>query len=180
MLARFRISSPAATSTPPIQLASTGLPSCLASGLSCSAILVGSVMACGVRMTSMPSQTILGSPRGLGVILPLRQHIGAAGQYRRKFVLADMPVEDFFEARGGIEAPLVSVFDDGDGRRPIVVAYQECELGVTHFLELVRLLEVGGETLQSVVVLHRIAGQQFGAVRTEDGGQRRLVIRFEI
>src|ERR1039457_5268037 len=123
-------------------------------------------------------QTILGSPRGLGVILPLRQHIGAAGQYRGKFVLADMPVEDFFEARGGIEAPLVSVFDDGDGRRPIVVAYQECELGVTHFLELVRLLEVGGETLQSVVALHRIAGQQFGAVRTEDGGQRRLVIRF--
>ena len=47
MLARLRISSPAATSTPPIQLASTGLPSCLASGLSCSAMCVGSVMACG-------------------------------------------------------------------------------------------------------------------------------------
>ena len=33
MPARFRISSPAATSAPPIQLASTGLPSCLAQRL---------------------------------------------------------------------------------------------------------------------------------------------------
>ena len=51
----FRMSTPAWTSGPPIQLASTGLPSILAYGFSCSAVIVGSVISCGVRITSMPS-----------------------------------------------------------------------------------------------------------------------------
>ena len=41
--------------TPPIQLARIGLPSSLANGFSFSAICVGSVMPCGVMMTSSPS-----------------------------------------------------------------------------------------------------------------------------
>ena len=55
MSALLRIAWPAATSAPPIQLASTGLPSSEAWTLSASAVAVGSVIACGVRMTSMPS-----------------------------------------------------------------------------------------------------------------------------
>ena len=60
MPARLRIASPAATSAPPIQLASTGLPSMLRVAASArSAVCVGSVIACGVRITSRPS--LLGS-----------------------------------------------------------------------------------------------------------------------
>ncbi len=55
MSALLRIAWPAATSAPPIQLASTGLPSSEACFLSASAVWVASVMACGVRMTSIPS-----------------------------------------------------------------------------------------------------------------------------
>jgi hypothetical protein len=55
MPAWFRICSPAATSAPPIQLASTGLPKPLAYGFNFSAICVGFVMSCGVSTTSIPS-----------------------------------------------------------------------------------------------------------------------------
>ena len=53
--ARFRSSTPAPTRAPPIQLASTGLPSTWAYCVSASAVRVGSVMSWGVRMTSSPS-----------------------------------------------------------------------------------------------------------------------------
>src|SRR4051794_39088008 len=50
MPARLRIASPAATAAPPIQLANTGLPSTFAYGRSASAVPVGSVIACGLRI----------------------------------------------------------------------------------------------------------------------------------
>ena len=56
MPASERMRRPAAIAAPPIQLASTGLAGYLcAYGLSRSAVAVGSVMSCGVRMTRSPS-----------------------------------------------------------------------------------------------------------------------------
>ena len=57
MPASRRRFAPSTTSAPPIQLASTGLPVLVAKGVSSSAVLVGSVIAWGVRMTSMPSDS---------------------------------------------------------------------------------------------------------------------------
>ena len=53
--ASLRMRSPVATSLPPIQLARMGLSVPARYGMSCWAVLVGSVIACGVRMTSRPS-----------------------------------------------------------------------------------------------------------------------------
>src|SRR2546425_813302 len=55
MLELLRMLSPAATEAPPIQLARMGLLVKLAKAFTCSAVCVGSVMACGVRMTRSPS-----------------------------------------------------------------------------------------------------------------------------
>ena len=55
MPARFRIDTPAATSSPPIQLASTGLPAMVPRVFTLSAVRVGSIIAWGVKITSRPS-----------------------------------------------------------------------------------------------------------------------------
>ena len=55
MPAWFRIDAPAATSSPPIQLASTGLPALVPWAFTKSAVRVGSIIAWGVKITSRPS-----------------------------------------------------------------------------------------------------------------------------
>ncbi len=70
MPARRRMSAPAATSRPPIHEASTGLPLTCAYGTSSAAVRVGSVMAWGVRITSMPSA--VGSAAAISSALPYR------------------------------------------------------------------------------------------------------------
>jgi hypothetical protein len=49
------MSTPACTAAPPIQLASSGLSAGRGCRVSRSAVKVGSVMFCGVRITSRPS-----------------------------------------------------------------------------------------------------------------------------
>ena len=56
MPASRRIAAPSATSLPPIHEARTGLPSIFAYRASALAVAVGSVIACGVRITSRPSE----------------------------------------------------------------------------------------------------------------------------
>ena len=61
MPARFRISTPAATCAPPIQLARTGFPVDVRMLGEASAVSVGSVMSCGVRIDE---QTVAVAIRG--------------------------------------------------------------------------------------------------------------------
>ena len=75
MPARASTRAPSATSTPPIHDASTGLPGIWACGTSASAVRVGSVIAWGVRMTSIPSDPGILGGDGERLRIPLRRRV---------------------------------------------------------------------------------------------------------
>src|SRR5579871_1519393 len=105
----------------------------------------------------------------LSEIFPLRQHVSSAGGDGGEFVFTNAPIKYFFSTGRGIKAPLVTLLDDWNGKRPIVCADGERNLvPAGRRLKLGRLIKSGDELVKLAIVLNRITGEQLVISRPKD------------
>src|SRR6478672_2169346 len=115
----------------------------------------------------------------LSEVFPLRQHISAAGGDSGELVFADPAIQYLFRAGFGIKAPLVTLFDDRNGKWPVVRADGKRDLvSCRRRLEFGRLIKSDNELVKFVIVLNRITGEQLVVVGPKDLCQYGAVLGF--